>query len=185
MIVVAGPRIDSAGLPGYNGLKVRAYAPTCTGTWPPATWQSCKAVSPPAWNSSTPPAVSLLPPRSPLRADLPTSPTPRPLPSGPPDGLRRQRPPTPSPPRSAAPSTTVRSRPTAPPRCPPHRRTSVSTRLGAGPPPPVLAAQQQTTRPDTKASGPFQIGASRSHPSSLWLRSPPAREAMRSLTAVR
>jgi hypothetical protein len=131
MIVVAGPRIDSAGLPGYNGLKVRAYAPTCTGTWPPATWQSCKAVSPPAWNSSTPPAVSLLPPRSPLRADLPTSPTPRPLPSGPPDGLRRQRPPTPSPPRSAAPSTTVRSRPTAPPRCPPHRRTSVSTRLGA------------------------------------------------------
>ena len=185
MIVVAGPRIDSAGLPGYNGLEVRAYAPhlyrhlaACDLAIVQGGLTTCMELVDTAGRFSTSPSLTTS--SRPSNVTHASTTTER--------AARWTTPaatPTPSPPRSAAPSTTVRSRPTAPPRCPPHRRTSVSTRLGAGPPPPVLAAQQQTTRPDTKASGPFQIGASRSHPSSLWLRSPPAREAMRSLTAVR
>ena len=44
MVVVAGPRIDPASLPRHDGLEVHALrAPTCTGTWPPATWPWSRA----------------------------------------------------------------------------------------------------------------------------------------------
>jgi hypothetical protein len=43
MIVVAGPRIDPASLPAYDGLESARTSRTSTGTWRPATSPSCRA----------------------------------------------------------------------------------------------------------------------------------------------
>ena len=37
-----GPSIDPASLPTHDGLEVRAFVPSSTGTWPPATSRSCR-----------------------------------------------------------------------------------------------------------------------------------------------
>ena len=38
-----GPRIDPASLPRPTAWRSAATCPTCTGTWPPATWRWCRA----------------------------------------------------------------------------------------------------------------------------------------------
>ena len=43
MIAVAGPRIDPASLGRRPGSRSAPSSPTCTGTWRPATWRSCRA----------------------------------------------------------------------------------------------------------------------------------------------
>ena len=45
MVVVTGPRIDPASLAGLppTGWTSAATCTTCTGTWPRATWPSCRA----------------------------------------------------------------------------------------------------------------------------------------------
>ena len=41
-LVVAGPRIDPARLPEPDGARVVASCRTCTATWRPAMWPSCR-----------------------------------------------------------------------------------------------------------------------------------------------
>ncbi len=43
MIVVAGPRIDPGRFPPTPGWRWFPMCTTSTGTWPPATWRSCRA----------------------------------------------------------------------------------------------------------------------------------------------
>ena len=93
MVVVAGPRIDPASLPAHDGLEVHAYVH--------GLYQHLAACRP-GRGPGRPdhlhgagrgrPAVPLLPPGPPLRAELPRPPPAAPVQRRPPHGLRHRHP---------------------------------------------------------------------------------------------